>query len=826
MPDAHGQPAAQFHTEQVLTILEPVRRFPADGSQAARQLPFDELEITTTAYAGLTVPDVWDDQWQADDSVSQPLKDSLTALQDEEAQLAPVVAQQLADAQANTPLVSWEVQQASDALANAEAGLEQANTDVAAWDDSAQQFNQELDDLNRQYDDAVSSGADLGTLAAIQEQEQEVSNSLTSLGPRPSAEVNQAQAAVNQANADLRQAQIDFPPPTPPQDARDLDTDEARRYVDLRDHLVPEAQAAYDAISQKVNRSFEPRDANGPISFPVRGGNPAGDVHFLMPMRFVADNTVPTHADVRFDRVASTLTDPRLGEVLAALPSGHGAASLAGAALDLVRSSVPLPGDVHEVHAIALALADGGLAAPPVLKAMQVKLPSVRTLLPGADHLLNVAYHSDFVQQGEPAAAVLKTISEVVPGFDQPGLSQLVVDFTKDADKAGGVASPKFALDAISRKLGPVNLSALPGASQVPDLQSIFKDAKLLGIDLLSLLPQLPLAPPLIKQAVDAIDHPPTVTMEWQSVKLKSFGPFIGDQAVLTLHATIGVDGATISGTLTSFGLKLPASSPLLQLDVGSLEFTKQPGKPPHLSLHDPKVQFLGDLELLKTLEEKVDIGSAAELVKLSPTGISAGYSLHVPDAKANAFSMTNIDIRAGVDLPFTGGVVTMELAFASRDKPFDLTVLTFGGGGYIDIVLDAGGLQRFEASLDFGARISINLGIASAEVHALGGVRFLKAGDTFGCSGFLRIGGNVDLLGLVSVSIELLVELSYDSGSKQLAGRATLVIEVDLTFWSDSVELDSGTWVLAGGSGAGAPQSVDEPQRAGVGVPGAAPDA
>jgi hypothetical protein len=736
------------------------------------------------------------------------------------------VAQQLAAAQANTPQVSGEVQQATDALANANAGLEAANADAAAWDDSASQFQQELDDLQREYDNAASSDADLGTLAAIQEQEQQVSQSLAGLGARPSAEVNQAQAAVNQAQADLQQAHVQFPPPTPPQDARDLDTDEARRYVDLRDHLVPEAQAAFDAISQKVNRSFEPRDASGPIRFPVRGGNPAGDVHFLMPMRFVADNAVPTHAQLRFDSVASTLTDPNLGTALAALPSGQGAASLAGAALDVVRSALPVPGDVHEVHAIALALADGGLAAPPVLKAMQVKLPSVRTLLPDSDQLLNVAFHPDFVQQGEQAVAVLKTIGENIPGFDQPGLSQLVVDFTKDADRAGGVASPKFALDALSRLHGPVNLSALPGATEIPDLQSIFKDAKLLGIDLLSLLPQLPLAPPLITQAVDAIDHPPTVTMDWQSVTLKSFGPFIGDQAILTLHATIGVDGATISGTLTTFGLKLPPSKPLVQLDVASLEFTRAPGKSPHLSLHSPKVQFLGDLELLKTLEEKVDIGSAAELVKLTPTGISAGYSLHVPDAKANAFSMTNIDIRAGVDLPFTGGVVTMELAFASRDKPFDLTVLAFGGGGYIDIVLDAGGLQRFEASLDFGARISINLGIASAEVHALGGVRFLKAGDTFACSGFLRIGGSVDLLGLVSVSIELLVELSYDSGSKQLSGRATLVIEVDLTFWSDSIELDSGTWVLAGGSGGSAQQSADEPQLGAVGVPGAAPDA
>jgi hypothetical protein len=48
---------------------------------------------------------------------------------------------------------------------------------------------------------------------------------------------------------------------------------------------------------------------------------------------------------------------------------------------------------------------------------------------------------------------------------------------------------------------------------------------------------------------------------------------------------------------------------------------------------------------------------------------------------------------------------------------------------------------------------------------------------------------------------VELRIELSYQSESKALVGRATLVVEIDLTLWSDSVELDSGQWVLAGGT-------------------------
>jgi len=49
-----------------------------------------------------------------------------------------------------------------------------------------------------------------------------------------------------------------------------------------------------------------------------------------------------------------------------------------------------------------------------------------------------------------------------------------------------------------------------------------------------------------------------------------------------------------------------------------------------------------------------------------------------------------------------------------------------------------------------------------------------------------------------VSISINLLVTLSYRDGNR-LVGRATIVVEIDLTLYSDSVEIDSGEWVLAG---------------------------
>jgi hypothetical protein len=163
---------------------------------------------------------------------------------------------------------------------------------------------------------------------------------------------------------------------------------------------------------------------------------------------------------------------------------------------------------------------------------------------------------------------------------------------------------------------------------------------------------------------------------------------------------------------------------------------------------------------------------------------------------------LRNIVFAAAVEVPFDGRPVSTTLAFASRAAPFNLSVLMFGGGGYLELEVDSGGLRRLEAALEFGASIAVNFGIASAEVHAMGGVRYLMdaAGEPH-LTGFLRLGGAVELLGLVSVSVELRLELTYDGARDSMVGRATLVVDIDLTFYSASLELDSGDWEFIGGS-------------------------
>jgi hypothetical protein len=55
---------------------------------------------------------------------------------------------------------------------------------------------------------------------------------------------------------------------------------------------------------------------------------------------------------------------------------------------------------------------------------------------------------------------------------------------------------------------------------------------------------------------------------------------------------------------------------------------------------------------------------------------------------------------------------------------------------------------------------------------------------------GYLRMGGELDILGLVSLSLEFIMSLAHDSKNNVVWGEATLIVEVEVAFFSDSVEV------------------------------------
>jgi hypothetical protein len=163
----------------------------------------------------------------------------------------------------------------------------------------------------------------------------------------------------------------------------------------------------------------------------------------------------------------------------------------------------------------------------------------------------------------------------------------------------------------------------------------------------------------------------------------------------------------------------------------------------------------------------------------------------------------------AALKLPFTGASVTLDFNFCTRESPFELLVMGFGGGGYVLLSFDSKGVVMLEISLEFGAGTSFSIGsLASGMVEIKGGMMIrwdrLPEGDKLTFLVFIRIHGSLDILGLITVSLTFYLELQYETLPKlpapgdKLTGTATLTIEIKILFFSIPVNL-SVTKELAG---------------------------
>ena len=143
-----------------------------------------------------------------------------------------------------------------------------------------------------------------------------------------------------------------------------------------------------------------------------------------------------------------------------------------------------------------------------------------------------------------------------------------------------------------------------------------------------------------------------------------------------------------------------------------------------------------------------------------------------------------------------------MKIAFqmSGRSAPFLITVECLGGGGFVHLIINADGVQMVEGALEFGGEFSIDLGVASGGVHIMAGIYFQLTDTKTTLTGFVDIGGEVSVLGILSISIDLNLSLSFihDQQGNKVQGRATLTISVHLLFFSvsasDSVERSYGS--------------------------------
>lgn len=203
-------------------------------------------------------------------------------------------------------------------------------------------------------------------------------------------------------------------------------------------------------------------------------------------------------------------------------------------------------------------------------------------------------------------------------------------------------------------------------------------------------------------------------------------------------------------------------------------------------------IHFLGPLKFVESLKDLIPLDGFSDPPSLSVSekGIDASFSMALPNLAVGVLNLSNLSLGAGFTVPFIGQPLSVRFNFCTRDQPFCLTVSMFGGGGFFGITIDPHGVQLMEAAFEFGAAIAVDFGVASGGVHVMAGIYFRIEQDKCQLTGYFRMGGEVSVLGIISVSIELYLALTYDGGTGKAKGEATLTISVSLFMFSVSASI------------------------------------
>jgi hypothetical protein len=263
---------------------------------------------------------------------------------------------------------------------------------------------------------------------------------------------------------------------------------------------------------------------------------------------------------------------------------------------------------------------------------------------------------------------------------------------------------------------------------------------------------------------------------------------------VLSVEGRAAADDMQVEvlAELKDFALQLFGEEPLVRFEFDHLSFHAGSSGKPDVDIVLQKIRFLGILGFVETLRELIPFDGFSDppFLDVTSEGLSAGFTLALPNVSIGVFTLSNISLGADVQVPFLGKAVTVGFNFCTRERPFTLAVAFIGGGGWFLLRLSPDGLDVLELGLEAGAILAVDFGVASGSISAMLGIYMRLEGDEGSLSGYFRLRGEVDVLGLISASIELYLELHYEFDTGKMIGSAKLTIKVEVFFFSTSVTI------------------------------------
>jgi hypothetical protein len=555
--------------------------------------------------------------------------------------------------------------------------------------------------------------------------------------------------------------------------------------------IVPQVVPGPDG---KEHYAFMPAVGGSPFLFHIVGIDWEGNTsEFTAPLYFVERGGDYGKA-VQAYNASGTTTRPLAGQKIAFAPANNpGDTSLQTNTLTFsAQPPAPPPNAISPFY--------------PQMDAADVVVPAIQQISGGAGEM-PIQYFSDYINNGMGPGEVF---AQKTGTPQQVGLN---------GKQSGGVATPNLTVSGLSRKFGTVSGSTPNNVAQGKfDPTDIFQDvgAKLFGVvSIAELLDKVAgLADPntapvlttnrLPDQITTTLSFAPLVSQTYSALGGFIQLTFSGDltkalvlKAAIVMPLTGGGPQVTIHGELNNFTLSL---ANVIGITINQIAFDAPAGQKLTVTASMPPtsdtgpIQFLGDLSFLNALQKFIppDGFQDPPSLDVSSDGIIASYSFPFPTIALGAWSISNASMSAALTVPFfTPNPIRFRFAFCERQHPFNITVSLLGGGGFFGITVGPDGVEILEASIEVGANVAISVVVASGNVHIMAGVylKYDMVSTSSQLTGYLRAGGTLDVLGLISASVEFYLGFTYFFGPPcSIAGEATVTIEVHVLFFSKSV--------------------------------------
>jgi hypothetical protein len=570
----------------------------------------------------------------------------------------------------------------------------------------------------------------------------------------------------------------------------------------------------YDVPGITQRMVFWPRtETNVEFRFEVLATDLAGNrQRFSMPLLFVSEVVNANTAVIKNVRDAYNHQDNRSRRQGDLAGAGVSYATFEGTPVEpLFTQLLTLQADGMQDHS---------LAEPnfyPAVELTKVNVPALQKLL-GRNEPIEMTYPDAVKKDTGNAGQIYLRVDKNPHKLEFGGGGNKA-----QSDALGALASPQMEVLGLSNRSGPV-----AGTIQGSDIETALgkvlnnkfdpkdflpPEAKILGgISLRDIL----------KSVVDlsAGETPKFLTLDLPNAVEAKFTWTTrveeSDPAKLIVPMADGITTLTMTGrTVTPFDPAAPitreanAELTFFKLNLfgfiilwfDRIKFDQRPGQKPDVTVQmhaKDAVMFGGPLEFVNDLRKFIPSNGFSDPPALSvtPSGIAASYSLGLPTIGVGIFSLSNVSLGAGFNLPFDARPASVRFNFAERQRPFSLTVSLLGGGGFFAIGINAQGVEEIEAALEFGAAIVIDLGVASGGVEVKAGVYFhwkeTVGTKTVELAGYVRIHGELTVLCLISVSLTFNLQLGYlKQGSQSMVyGEASLVVEIEILFFSFDVSV------------------------------------